>query len=74
MKKQIKVTLEYVGGFTRLDAHEYKIVRLGGAPNIETLNPKGGLPLVKRVGDIIDEKQAKDIATFADVTTLPKSK
>jgi len=74
MKKQLKVTLEYIGGFTHLDAHEYKIVRLIGAPNIETLNPKGGLPLVKRVGDIIDEKQAKDIATFADVTTLPKSK
>ncbi len=69
-KTKIKVTLEYIGGFTRQHSHDYRVMKIVGAPTIEVEN--NGKFDTTRVGNVITEKQATGLADRVEVTTLRK--
>lgn len=69
--KSIKVTTEYLGQFRSGESHDYKITKIIGAPTVEIQAGAGYIP--GRVGEIISEKQAEELANRVEVTTIPKS-
>lgn len=74
MNTTIKVTLEYLKSLTS-PAHEYKIARIAGSPNVQVmkLNSKERAYETVRVGDIITEQQAEELSTRVDVNTGPRT-
>jgi hypothetical protein len=71
MKTNIKVTVEYVGAFSATNAQEYRIKKIVGAPTVEAqLKTNAAAYKVMRVGDIISEAQATEMATRVELTTL----
>lgn len=68
--KQLIVRLEYIGACTKQDAQEYRILSVFGGPNVEV--QKDGNYVKARVGEIISEKQAEELANRVTVNTQPK--
>lgn len=71
MKRNIKVTLEYLGSFTTATSRDYRIARIDGAPTVEVLTPGAAYKTV-RVGDLITEAQADELSSRVAISTLPK--
>lgn len=69
----IKVQLEYVTTLTA-QAHEYRILKITGAPNIEVMDVPGKSYQKARVGALLSERQAEELATRHEVTTTRKDK
>lgn len=70
MRKQIKITVEYVGHFYSATSEDYKITKIVGAPTVEVKHD--GKYVVTRVGSIINEAQADELSQRTELTTLPR--
>jgi len=75
---RIKVTVQYYGNFRGTDnglGRDYKITRIDGAPSVEvtaTMEKPAADYRKAYVGDMINEKQAQELAQRVQFTTLPK--
>lgn len=73
MKTKIKVTVEHYGSFRAGDSHDYKIVKIVGAPTVEVEKASDrNLYETARVDDIINEKQATELSKRVELVTVPK--
>jgi hypothetical protein len=72
MNAKIKVSLGYRGAWKTNTSQDYKIEKIVGAPTVEVSKDSGFI--IGRVGDLIDEKQATELATRVEVTTTPYKK
>ena len=70
MKTKIKVTMEYMGSFRTAHSQDYKVLKIVGAPTVEVETGNGYGTV--RVGDIISEAQAAELAKRVEITTVPR--
>lgn len=70
--EQVKITLEYWKGFHTATSNEYRVIKIIGAVSVEVFS--GSMYLTARVGDMINEKQATELASRDNVEaiTIPR--
>ncbi len=71
MKNKIKVALEFLGHFRNNETQDYKVTKIIGAPTVEVSAGNGYITI--RVGEIINERQATELAEVSEVTTTRRS-
>lgn len=70
----IKIQLEYICAFNTAQTHEYRILKITGAPNVEVMDVPGKSYQKARVGALLSERQAEELATRHEVTTTRNNK
>lgn len=72
----IKVVLEYWGHWSTPKSNDYRIEKITGAITVDVItgegNPLAPTSKAARVGDMITEGQAKELAERVDVITMPR--
>jgi hypothetical protein len=79
---KLKVNIEYIGNFRSGTSADYKVVKITGAPTVPVAREGGATPIADqvsplydtaRVGDIISEAQATELARRVEVTTTQRT-
>lgn len=72
----IKVVVEYWGHWRNPDSHDYRIAKITGAVTVDVIkvehNPLAPQHKTARVGDMLTEQQAAELAERVDMITMDR--